>query len=314
MVSDPLKPGPPGLSVIAFSYDRPLQAWGLVRSLLDQSDVHHDQIAIIAKSSSERFRSGYDVLSRELGCRIHHETPAPSGWRRRFHRESLYDLILRLSEGSRYVSFAVDDMMYFQPASFSDAIARLDSDPEVCLWSWRIGSDLQPNACLELRGDHWRAGRRRSPMPYQLCFHTDGCIYRRSDLQTWLGLVPLWNRRTLTLNGIEGRLSRYRKPKRAGRVRVGPVHAGPLRQACVTWQVNKVVDGGSEYWSDVEATKAAELQGRFEAGERLDYEPFYDTSRWIGELNSGWPHAPTHIAPTPEAAERWLACVGRGRE
>ena len=191
------------LTVIAFSYDRPLQVWGLVRSLLDQSDVEPSQIVIIAKSSGDRYRGGYDVVSKELGCRVYHEADAPEGWRRRFYRDSLYDLILRLSADSRYVSMAVDDMMYYRPADFAAATRLLASDSELCLWSWRIGADLQPDPCLDLREDHWRADRRRSPMPYHYVFNADGTLYRRRDLETWLGLLPLRNRRTLNLNDIE---------------------------------------------------------------------------------------------------------------
>ena len=300
------------MTKIVFSYDRPLQLWGLVKSITDNSDLEPQQIVCVSKSSGNGYRKAYDLVSAELGCRVIHEEPPPAGLRRRFWKGSLYDRLLGLAQDAGYVSLAVDDMVYHQRADFARASDLLKNDPDVCLWSWRIGHDLQPSEAAEVAGDHWRADRTLAVMPYRYVFHTDGSVFRAGDFRYWLGLLPRLRRRAMNLNDIEARLSRYTKPKRAARLRLGRIHAGPLAQACVTWQVNKVASGGSEHFSDVPETRPEALLAEFEAGRRLDYSPLYGRMDWLLELNQGWPHAHTHLAPTEAAWRLWAGCITAG--
>jgi len=283
---------------LAFSWDRPLQLWGLVKSILDNTDLKAEQIRCICKSSDEKYRRLYDVVGAELGCRIVHQ------------RNYLCELILELSQEADFVSLAVDDMMYFRGASFSEAIEVLREEPQVCIWSWRIGADLQPNKDLMLRNTHWLVPHATAVMPYGYVFHTDGSVFRKSDLEQWLGFIPRRVRGAFNLNHLEAYLAELTRQARQA-LRIGKLHAGPLVQACVTWQINKVSDVGGAGFCETEQTRPDSLREVFENGGRLDYSALYARTDWLLECNENCESPPTHVAATRRASNLWASLMRR---
>ena len=293
---------------LVFSYDRPLQLWGLVRSLLDNTDLGPDQIVCLCRASRARFHAAYHTVEKELGCHIVQENHLYSRPLSRLLRPSLVRLVLKASAGAEYVAFAVDDMMYFRQARFEEAMAHLQSNPDVCLWSWRIGVDLQPHPSLEVAQGGWRVRHAETPMPYRYIFHTDGSVFRRRDLVSWLNLLPAWGKWRYNLNSIEAWLARYSEANRE-QLPVGGLHAGPREQACITWQINKVTTGGARYYARAESTSPERLLNVFENGGRICYASLYGYSDWLLECNRDWDQPPTHVAPTEAAVKLWLGLM-----
>lgn len=290
---------------LVFSKNRPLQLWGLVQSILDNTDLAPDQIVCVCKSSDRNFRKAYEVVQAELGCSIIHEENSSRRLSRLlFGRKSLYKYIMELIQGSEFVSLAVDDMFYFREASFGRAAETLKENPEICLWSWRIGADLQPYKGLRIKDTHWIVPHATASMPYRYIFHTDGSVFRREDLEYWLQLIPERSRKAFNLNQIEGYLARYSDSERDN-LKLGKLHAGPLIQACVTWQINKVSTSGGGGFCEVNNTNTPHLLEIFERGGRLDYSPLYQRSDWLIDCNEDWGNPPTHVAPTEQASELW---------
>lgn len=293
---------------VIFSYDRPLQLWGLVQSILDNTDLDADQIVCLCKSSDWDFRNAYEIVEAELGCRIVHERHPTNGLQRLlFRRNTLHKHLMRLIQGSEFVSLAVDDMFYFREAIFAQAAKILQENRDICLWSWRIGSDLQPHDSLQIMNKYWVVPHASTVMPYRYIFHTDGSLFRTEDLEYWLGLIPKKMRKGGNLNQIEGHLAKFSKTRR-DELKVGRLHAGPLVQACATWQINKVSRSGGAGFCETHRTTPDHLLKVFGEGERLDYSTLYHRSDWLIECNESWKHPPTHVAPTEQAAKMW-ACL-----
>ncbi len=319
---------------LIFSYDRPLQLWGLVQSLLDNSDLAPAQIHCICKSSTLAFRQAYAVVGRELGCCIVHENrllpgvdirhllkvASHPGLRRRLNtflnslnRHALLELIRIHAAPADYVSLAVDDMVYFQRANFARASQILGDHPEICLWSWRIGQDLQSGPIQITTEDYWTIAHADAPMPYSYIFHTDGSVFRKTDLLYWLDLLPVATQNSLTLNVIEAKLAQYGELHRAD-LAIGPLHAGPMQQACITWQLNKVTLSSSTAYTKTELTDPYHLLALFRSGTRLNYRPLYNHTDWISALNKASSVNPTHVAPDPLAVTVWSQALISGSQ
>lgn len=283
---------------LVFSWDRPLQLWGLVKSILDNTELKPEQIRCLCKSSDERYRALCDVVGAELGCKIVHQ------------EKGLCESILELIRGAAFVSLAVDDMMYFRETSFAKATGLLGLDPNICLWSWRIGPDRLANDDLVLCNSHWVVPHAKTTMPYNYIFHTDGSLFRRKDLEYWINLIPK-QERAWNLNHIEWYLAMLSLQARdpGGReppLLLGGLHAGPPKQSCVTWAINKVSDFGSAAFWETGQTGTEQLRVAFESGARLDYSPLYGHSDWLWELGYG---GPCHVPATQEAAELFATLV-----
>lgn len=297
---------------IVFSYDRPLQLWGLVKSILDNCDMEPSQITCICKSTTDDCRRAYNVVASELGCRVLHEPPASKGFLRRFSRSSLYGLMLRLTRSADFVSLAVDDMMFFRKTSFEFATRLLAEESDICLWTWRIGADTQPHELLQVNASNWQTYRAIDVMPYRYIFHTDGSVYRRKDLEYWLHLLPRRTRKTMDLNQIESCLAMFTLPGKAETLRIGAMLAGPLRQTCALWQVNKTSPLGGAKFCETEHSRPERLLRLFNEGWRLDYTPLYGRTDWLLDLNRGYTGCHlTHVAPTEEAVQLWAQCIVR---
>ena len=318
------------LTKVIFSYDRPLQLDGLCRSLLDNSDLVPEDIACICRSSNVNYRRAYEQVGEQRGVRIVHENKLIPGVDLRilqtrlnalkrvgwflninFHR---FMTILPLPQqlaaqtmDTDYVSLAVDDMVYFQKTEFAEATAVLRDNPDIVLWSWRIGKDLQPQPQMEVVKSHWVMRHAGTMIPYNYVFHTDGSVYRRNDLVTWWLKVPQESARTL--NQIEGYLWGHYQAQR-DELAIGPLHAGPMTQACITWQINRVSQSTTTNFFGKSISEPASLLAKYEGGVRLDYTPLYHRSDWVerlnrGQQNLGW----THVAPTASALETWCSLL-----
>ncbi|MCX6043990.1 MAG: hypothetical protein NT075_02675 [Chloroflexi bacterium] len=317
---------------LIFSYDRPLQLWGLVRSLLDNSDLAPAQIHCICKSSTLSFRQAYAVVGRELGCQIVHENrllpgvdirrllklASHPGLRRRLNtglnslnRHALLELIRIHAAPVDYVSLAVDDMVYFQHANFAHATKVLGAHPAICLWSWRIGEDLQNGPVQIATENYWTIAHATAPLPYSYIFHTDGSVFRKTDLLNWLDLLPVATQNSLTLNVIEGKLAEYSELHRTD-LPIGPLHAGPMQQGCITWQLNRVTLSSSTAYTKTELTDPYHLLRLFRSGTRLNYRPLYNRTDWIIALNKASAVNPTHVAPNPQAVAVWSQALVSG--
>ena len=316
------------LKKIIFSYDRPIQLQGLCQSILDNTDLQPANLWCLCRSSSTRYQSAYDKVGQEVGVRIVHEnrvipgldlrqvyqlaTRLPRG--RRSISAQIYRLttttslprrVLELTSDVDYVSLAVDDMVYFKDTSFALATSVLSDNPDVCLWSWRIGVDRYPSPDLVVQDGYWTIPHRRTPIPYGYIFHTDGSVFRRADLATWLDALP--KSQTLTLNMVEGELWKlYRNEPE--RFNLGKLHAGSLEQKCVTWQINRVSPSAVAKFHAETYSDPHYLQGRYWAGARLDYSTLYGRHDWLAQLN-GDTDVWTHVAPTQASVEMWYQMV-----
>jgi len=224
--------------------------------------------------------------------------------------KGLCESILERIQGTDFVSLAVDDMMYFRKASFAEAMRLLKSELDICLWSWRIGANMVPNAeaGLTLCDGHWVVPWATAMMPYSYIFHTDGSLFRANDLEYWISLLPqperAWN-----LNHIEGYLAALTQRARQGSAApllLRGLHAGPLEQTCITWAINKVSDFGSAAFCETGHTGLNQLRAAFESGARLDYSGLYGLADWLSECGGG---ISTHVPATKEAAELFRTLV-----
>jgi len=286
----------PQLTQLVFSWDRPLQLWGLVKSMFDNTDLEPNQIRCICKFTDEGYRSLYQTVGKELGCRITYQGD-----------RSLWDSIAEQTQDCEFVSLAVDDMMFFNRASYNRAVEIMRRDSEICLWSWRIGADLQPSDKLHLHREYWSTPHATAGRPYDYIFHSDGSLYRREDFEYWMHLIPKQRRATFNLNRIEAHLAGL---PGLSRPNLGNLHAGRLTQACVTWRINKVSGPyGSKYY-ETGQTKPSYLRRVFEEGGRLDYSSLYGRSDWLLKLNAGWPQL-THVFHSEEAADLFTTLIGK---
>lgn len=316
------------LKKIIFSYDRPIQLQGLCHSILKNTDLSATDILCLCRSSSPAYRSAYTSIGAELGVQIVHENRVFNGidlrklyqltewmpYGRRFISRQLYRLttssslpakILELTQDVDYVSLAVDDMVYFRQASFATAIHLMEDDPEIELWSWRIGVDRNPDPSVKIHQNYWTVEHKGRPLPYNYIFHTDGSVYRRATLAKWLAELP--QNKPMTLNIVEGHLWILygREPERFN---TAPLHAGPLQQSCVTWQINRVSPTATAKFHAESYSAPAYLLERYLEGARLDYSALFGSDEWLAHLNrnsASW----THVAPTQEAVELWHRMV-----
>ena len=286
------------LASIIFSFNRPLQLWGLVKSMLDNTDLLPHQIICLCKSTCDTYKISYDVIGDELKCVIIHENEELTFFNQVYQEIAKFD----------YISFAVDDMVYFQSSSFAHGISVLDTNPSICTYSFRIGWDIQPHDLVDFRDTYWVAEHANTPMPYEFIFHTDGSLFRKDDLDYLLSIVPESNRAYANLNDIEDYIADYIESNRE-RLLIGQLHAGPPRQGCVTFQVNKVSYSGNDAYYELEATKPEQLNRLFMQGLRLNYQPLYNHFGWLLDLNSGWQSVPTHVAPTKDSTELFLSLI-----
>lgn len=262
------------LAQIIFSWDRPLQLWGLVKSLLDNADLEPKQIQCLCKCSNTEYRKAYQTVSKELGCQIIYQDG-----------KSLWSLLWKQIQDNEFVALLVDDMIFFRKVSYSNVIKIMQKESEICVWSWCIGPDLWIPTKMRLHAGYWTAPHAIAGMPFNYIFHENGSLYRKKDLEYWLQLIPKKYRDVFNLNRIEGYLSLISKS--AGQ-RLGSLHAGPLLQACTTWRINNVSNPRkkSNYYEIIQ-TKINYLEKIFEAGGRLDYSPLYGRVDWLRKLNKG---------------------------
>lgn len=284
----------PQLVQIIFSWDRPLQLWGLVKSLLDNTDLQPKQIRVLCKISNESYRKSYQTVSKEFGCQIIYQG-----------NRGLWGLILEQIQGNEFVALMVDDLMFFRKGSYHKAIEIMRKESEICIWSWCIGPDLWPFDKRFLRKGYWAAPHATTGIPFNYIFHEDGSIQRRKNFEYWLHLIPKQHQATFNLNRIEAYLIKLPKSVRRN---LGSLHAGPLIQTCVTWRINKVsgVYGSPHY--GIAQTKPEYLRKVFEKGGRLDYSSLYGRTDWFKKLNMGHSNF-AHIKPTKEATNFFMTLI-----
>ena len=284
----------PQLTKIIFSWDRPLQLWGLIKSALDNTDLKPEQIRVICKCSNAEYRKAYQTVSKELGCQIIYQGNAP-----------LWNLTLAQIQGNEFVAFSVDDMMFFRKASYSEAIEIMQNDPRICLWSWRIGSNIRSPIKLRLYKNHWTVLHAKANRPYNYLFHTDSSLYRKKDFEYWLRLIPKQHRANFNLNRIESYLM---KLPQSVRQNLGSLHAGPLKQVCLTWRINKVSGPYGSIYHEINQTKPEYLRKVFEKGGRLDYSSLYERVDWLQKLNVNWSGF-SQVAATKESANFFTTLI-----
>lgn len=312
------------LRKVIFSYDRPMQLQGLCLSVLQNSDLQPADLCCLCRSSSAHYQMAYDAIREELGVQIVHENRiipgidlrqlfALAAWMPRVRGylavqmyrlttpKSLPQRVLELTQDVDTVSLAVDDMVYFRESNFAFATAVLADNPEVCVWSWRLGIDRYPRPDNLVQSTYWTVPHRNAPPPYSYIFHTDGSVYRRADLEQWLRALP--QNEPLTLNMVEQKLWNLYQAQ-PERLNLGPLHAGPLKQTCVTWQINRVSPTATANFHAEAYTDPKKLCTRYLEGTRLDYSNLYGRGDWLTQLNCG-----THVAPTQEAVEAWYSMV-----
>jgi len=279
---------------IIFSWNRPFQLWGLVKSLLDNTDLKPEQIRILCRLPDERYRKSYQIIDKELGCQTVYQS-----------RRGLWNLILEQIQGNEFVSLMVDDMMFFRKASYSEIIKIIQEEPEICVWSWCIGADLWTLDKALPHKRHWIAPWKVG-FPYNYIFHENGSFYRKKDLEYWLQSIPKKYHVGFNLNHIEGYLSRISKS--IGQ-QLGSLHAGPLLQTCTTWSVNRISNPHKKSGCYVIAkTKPNYLREVFEAGGRLDYSSLYERVDWLRRLNRGQSNF-AHIVANKEATNLFTTLI-----
>lgn len=256
---------------IIFSWDRPLQLWGLVKSMLDNTDLKPQQIQCLCKCSDVGYQRLYRTVGKELGCQIVYQDD-----------KSLWNLLWKQIQDNEFVGLLVDDMVFFRKALYNDATKIMQEESEICIWSWCVGPDLWTSAKMRLHERHWTTPHA---VAYGYIFHENGSLYRKKNLKYWLQLIPKKYRAVFNLNRIEGYLSLITKS--AGQ-QLGSLHAGPLLQACTTWRVNSASNPRkkSSYYG-IAQTELSYLGKIFEAGSRLDYSPLYERVDWLRRLNKG---------------------------
>jgi hypothetical protein len=90
---------------------------------------------------------------------------------------------------------------------------------------------------------------------------------------------------------------------------LGSLHAGPLQQSCVTWQINRVSPTAIAKFHAEKYSDPSFLLRRFLDGARLDYSPLFGRDEWLTKLNREYQGIWTHVAPTQEAVELWYSMV-----
>jgi len=275
------------------------------------------------------YQAAYNSVGEELGVHIIHENRVIPGinfrqilgltsWlprgrgilNRQMYRLTtavpLPQKVLELTDDVDFVTLAVDDMVYFRDTSFTQATLALIDNPEICLWSWRIGANRNPHPDVVIHNQEWLAPYHHMPIPYGYIFHTDGSLYRRADLQQWLGAVP--QGKMLTLNNVEAYLWRLYQ-KQPNQFNFGALHAGPLDQTCVTWQINRVSASATAGFYATSYSDPNYLLKRYLEGARLDYSELYGSDEWLAQLNLHGDRSWTHVAPTQQAVEKWYSLV-----
>ncbi len=284
----------PQLAQIIFSWDRPLQLWGLVRSMLDNTDLKPQQIQVLCKCSNVKYQKSYQTVNKELGCQIVYQD-----------NKGLWNLIAEQIQDSDFVSLMVDDMMFFRKASYGEVIKIMQEELEICIWSWSIGADLWTLDKSLPHKIHWTAPWAGG-FPYSYIFHENGSLYRKKDLEYWLQLIPKKSRIGFNLNHIEGYLSQISKS--AGQ-QLGSLHAGPLLQTCTTWSVNRISNPRKKSgYYEIAQTKPNYLRWVFEAGGRLDYSPLYERVDWLRRLNKNQSNF-AHIVGNKEATNFFTTLI-----
>jgi hypothetical protein len=93
------------------------------------------------------------------------------------------------------------------------------------------------------------------------------------------------------------------------RFRFGPLHAGPLKQCCTTWQINRVSPTATARFHAESYSDPAYLLECYLEGGRLDYSDLYGEDEWLTRLNRDEGGRWTHVAPTLEAVEMWYGML-----
>ena len=89
---------------------------------------------------------------------------------------------------------------------------------------------------------------------------------------------------------------------------LGVLHAGPLKQVCLTWRINKVSGPYGSIYYAINRTKPEYLRKIFENGGRLDYSPLYERIDWLQKLNANWAGF-SQVAATKESAQFFTTLI-----
>lgn len=120
--------GLPGVRVIVFSKDRPLQLDAALKTFaMHCLDAALAQVHVLFTASDASFAAGYRILAAD------HPTVE-------FHRQSDFKAdLVGLASTSEYVFFVVDDTLFVAPFLLATAMGTLERDPTCIGFSYRLG-------------------------------------------------------------------------------------------------------------------------------------------------------------------------------
>jgi hypothetical protein len=180
------------IEVIIFSKDRAFQLDGLLRSM-DRFFEHPHRTIVLYASSSPDYQRSYDMLSAR------HEDVA---WRLESDfKKDVLDLVDAAGkQGSRFVMFLVDDIVFTRRFTGEDMLEHLEEDEDLLAVSLRLGENIyfchprgsktEPPNFLENGRCHWRDAH---PGYWDYPMSIDGNIYRQGDMVETLAKINFTN-------------------------------------------------------------------------------------------------------------------------
>lgn len=105
--------------LLVFSYDRPLQLYAFLETV-DKNVKGINELHVLYKTSDDRFDRGYDIVKNDFPNVIFHsQSREQSG--------DFQNYVISITEGSpsKYISYAVDDIIVTKPFDLTQCIEGL---------------------------------------------------------------------------------------------------------------------------------------------------------------------------------------------
>ena len=119
-------------AVVIFSKDRPMQLDATLRSMFNLCEgIQSANVKVIYKSSDATYFQGYETLKD-----TYHTVEF-------FEESNFKEDLIKLSAGSKYLLFLVDDCVFIRNFKLSDCIHALSSDSEAIGVSLRLGRNTR---------------------------------------------------------------------------------------------------------------------------------------------------------------------------
>ncbi|OGN56153.1 MAG: hypothetical protein A3E26_05730 [Chlamydiae bacterium RIFCSPHIGHO2_12_FULL_49_32] len=247
--------------LLLFSRDRPLQLYALLESI-EAYASHYDTLFVLYKASTEEYERAY----KQVFERFVHATPLKESSESGCDFRSLFLRALFQESQSKYVAFAVDDLILTDTIDFSEAISSLQAAKAYAFYlsngknlttcyMQRRAQPLPPHVALNHSVFAWQFQQGESDWRYP---HTlDLGLYRKAAIEKDLKNLSFHNPTTLESNWA----------KKSKRKRVGLFYEN---SKCVNLPLNLVIPSSNRN-SNIYTPQ--ELLTLFNQGLKLDITP-----------------------------------------